>query len=315
MGVIIVISADAFILLKPSVTSFFGPAYTVCTQEAKQCPDGSYVNRTGKNCEFAKCPAINPPLVAECKKDSDCPSQQYICQAIQGMATICQSNDKSCEPTYSIIKGECKLKEGSQCVINSDCAAGNLCYTNICIRPIGKQCSGPSDASCPADFDCIQGCGPPVAREDELPPPYYCQLKGYVRQCPICLDGNTLIDTPSGTVIVKDLQVGMPIWTIDTVGHRILGTVVKTSKAPVSPKHQIVHIIFDDGRELYVSPGHPTIDGRTFGDLIVNDLYNNARVIASELVAYDGEATYDVLPSGETGFYWANGILIDSTLR
>ncbi len=27
-----------------------------CTQEAKQCPDGSYVGRTGPNCEFAPCP-------------------------------------------------------------------------------------------------------------------------------------------------------------------------------------------------------------------------------------------------------------------
>lgn len=32
------------------------PAQVACTQEAKQCPDGSYVGRTGPNCEFAKCP-------------------------------------------------------------------------------------------------------------------------------------------------------------------------------------------------------------------------------------------------------------------
>ncbi|MFH0852776.1 MAG: DUF5667 domain-containing protein [bacterium] len=29
---------------------------TACTLEAKQCPDGSYVGRTGQNCEFAACP-------------------------------------------------------------------------------------------------------------------------------------------------------------------------------------------------------------------------------------------------------------------
>lgn len=28
-----------------------------CTQEAKLCPDGSYVGRTGPNCEFAPCPS------------------------------------------------------------------------------------------------------------------------------------------------------------------------------------------------------------------------------------------------------------------
>lgn len=29
-----------------------------CTMEAKLCPDGSYVSRTGPNCEFALCPDI-----------------------------------------------------------------------------------------------------------------------------------------------------------------------------------------------------------------------------------------------------------------
>ncbi|MFH1392973.1 MAG: Gmad2 immunoglobulin-like domain-containing protein [Patescibacteria group bacterium] len=32
------------------------PPATACTQEAKQCPDGSYVGRTGPNCEFTPCP-------------------------------------------------------------------------------------------------------------------------------------------------------------------------------------------------------------------------------------------------------------------
>lgn len=32
------------------------PESVVCTADAKQCPDGSYVSRTGPNCEFAACP-------------------------------------------------------------------------------------------------------------------------------------------------------------------------------------------------------------------------------------------------------------------
>lgn len=32
---------------------------TVCTMEAKLCPDGSFVGRTGPKCEFAPCPAID----------------------------------------------------------------------------------------------------------------------------------------------------------------------------------------------------------------------------------------------------------------
>ncbi len=27
-----------------------------CTMEAKMCPDGSYVGRSGPNCEFSPCP-------------------------------------------------------------------------------------------------------------------------------------------------------------------------------------------------------------------------------------------------------------------
>lgn len=33
-----------------------GQPQIACTMEAKLCPDGSYVGRTGPNCEFAACP-------------------------------------------------------------------------------------------------------------------------------------------------------------------------------------------------------------------------------------------------------------------
>ena len=33
-----------------------------CTMEAKQCPDGSYVGRTGPRCEFAECPNVEPSM-------------------------------------------------------------------------------------------------------------------------------------------------------------------------------------------------------------------------------------------------------------
>jgi hypothetical protein len=33
-----------------------GNGGVACTMEARQCPDGSYVGRTGPNCEFAACP-------------------------------------------------------------------------------------------------------------------------------------------------------------------------------------------------------------------------------------------------------------------
>jgi hypothetical protein len=64
-----------------------------------------------------------------------------------------------------------------------------------------------------------------------------------------------------------------------------------------------------------VSPGHPLIDGRRAGDLAPGDGYDGATVVSAELIGYAGGRTFDVLPAGDTGFYWANGVLLASTLR
>lgn len=107
----------------------------------------------------------------------------------------------------------------------------------------------------------------------------------------------------------------MPIWTMNKAGQRISGTVIETSRTLVPPSHQMVRLVVDDGRELLASPGHPTIDERTVGDLVTNDLYDGAHVVTATRVLYGKGSTYDILPSGETGFYWANGILLESTLH
>ena len=38
-----------------------GDDWVACTMDAKMCPDGSYVGRSGPACEFAPCPAANTP--------------------------------------------------------------------------------------------------------------------------------------------------------------------------------------------------------------------------------------------------------------
>ncbi len=40
----------------PTPTTSGSGETVFCTQDAKLCPDGSYVSRTGPNCEFAACP-------------------------------------------------------------------------------------------------------------------------------------------------------------------------------------------------------------------------------------------------------------------
>lgn len=133
--------------------------------------------------------------------------------------------------------------------------------------------------------------------------------------CPICLSGNTLIATPNGNINIKELKPGMSVWTSDKLGNKQPAVVVKIGKSQVPPMHEMVHIILEDRRELFVSPGHPTAGDRTFADIKSGDVVDNSYVKSVELVPYDQKYTYDILPSGDTGFYWANGILVGSTLK
>lgn len=133
-------------------------------------------------------------------------------------------------------------------------------------------------------------------------------------ECPICLAGDTLIDAPDGPARVKDLQKGMKVWSLDPYGIRRVETVRKTAKRAVTTPHEMVHITLADGRELYASPRHPIVDGGTLGSLVVGDELDNSLIVKAERVQSKEAATYDILPSGETGFYWANDILIASTL-
>src|SRR5439155_1009954 len=74
-------------------------------------------------------------------------------------------------------------------------------------------------------------------------------------------------------------------------------------------------LVLSDGRTVDVSPGHPTADGRRVGDLVAGDAYDGAIVASADRVAYSGGATFDILPAGPTGAYWANGVVLGSTLR
>jgi hypothetical protein len=135
-----------------------------------------------------------------------------------------------------------------------------------------------------------------------------------IATCPICLAHGTLIDTPSGRIPIQDLRLGMLVWTVDRAGLRVAKPVLMIGKTVVPITHKVVHLILDDGRQLWVSPGHPAADGRPVGWLHVGDSLDGATVASTELVSYSSDATYDLLPAGDTHFYWADGILLASTL-
>jgi len=75
-----------------------------------------------------------------------------------------------------------------------------------------------------------------------------------------------------------------------------------------------VRVVLADGRSVSASAKHPSASGLMLGEYRTGDVLDGAVVVSVENLDYDGEATYDLLPEGETGCYWANGILLKSTL-
>ena len=132
--------------------------------------------------------------------------------------------------------------------------------------------------------------------------------------CPICLSTNTRIATPNGDVRVTDVVPGMVVWTTSASGDRVAEPVGAVGNMAAPRGHGMVHLVLADGRELLVSPGHRIGDGRPLGSLATGDALDGSIIVRWELVLYADNRTYDLLPAGITGKYWANGILLSSTL-
>ena len=133
--------------------------------------------------------------------------------------------------------------------------------------------------------------------------------------CPICLARGTRIDTPDGPRAVEELSVGDLVWTLNVDSGRVAAPLLAIGSVRAPADHRVVHLVLADGRELWASPGHPLADGRKLGDLRPGDTVDGSEVVSSERVAYAGGSTFDVLPAGVSGAYWADGVALRSTLR
>ncbi len=99
-----------------------------CTEEAKLCPDGSAVGRTGPNCEFAPCPG------EECSTNADCVPAQC------------------CHATSCVPAGEAPKCDGVACTMNCapgtiDCGGGCACQSNRCVARLVSEQDAGSDLS------------------------------------------------------------------------------------------------------------------------------------------------------------------------
>lgn len=262
----------------PTPTPTPTPKPTACTADVKRCPNGTYVSRSGPNCTFAACPSPLPqPQYRQVSLREGERESSFLLERIY--------TDRVTGLNFSEYPVAIAPEQGNPVTLYIGNSVSNGCTVTLTLTKIEGNI---------AIF---------VEKTDSTQP------------CPICLALNTLIDTPSGAISVQDLRKGMAIWTTNRLGQRVSTIILKTTKTPVPLTHQVVHLVLNDGREVFVSGGHPTTDGQTVQDLSVGDVYDGSLVSSVESVPYRKQATYDVLPSGETGFYWANGILLDSTLR
>ena len=104
------------------------------------------------------------------------------------------------------------------------------------------------------------------------------------------------------------------MWTRDRLGRRVPAVVVQTGSMAVPRSHEVVRLVLADGRTVLVSPGHPLPDGRPVAALRDGDAFDGSTVASVHRFPYEGGRTFDLLPSGGTGIYWANGIELGSTL-
>jgi hypothetical protein len=132
--------------------------------------------------------------------------------------------------------------------------------------------------------------------------------------CPICLSANSVIRTPNGDVSIKDIKNGMTILSTNSDGIVIKSKVIKISNVFVGDAHKVIDLQLADGRELFASPNHPTYDGRIIAGLKAGETYDGSKVKSIKLVPYKYQFTYDILPDSQTGDYFANGVLVGSTL-
>jgi hypothetical protein len=132
--------------------------------------------------------------------------------------------------------------------------------------------------------------------------------------CPICLPVGTRIDTPNGARAVETLRVGDVVWTQSARGERVAVSLAAIGQAIAPNDHRVVAVMLDDGRRVTASPGHPTRDGSPLGSLRPGDHLDGSLVVDVTLLEYGYGRTFDILPSGETGVYWTDGVPLGSTL-
>lgn len=129
-----------------------------------------------------------------------------------------------------------------------------------------------------------------------------------------CLPGSTTISTVNGNIPISKLGKDDYVWSMNKKGQKILVPIKFISHIHTNPYHEVTHLKLSDGRCLYASKRHPTVNG-CISELEYSGYYDGAKIESIQTIPYFNKTTYDLLPDSDTGFYWANNILIGSSLK
>ncbi len=283
-------------------------------------------NLTDKDCnELISIIRVLINNAKKCNIDSDCILTEKILSDCCGTSEAVNKNADLTEivniGVLLMNKSKCSYDSKDNVIFKPSCKCKtrnvkSICENSMCVirdKFLDNNCCSVSKIS--QGYECIMDCGPPIIKGDWIPT-YSCLSKEDIarRTCPICLSKNTLISTDKGNIPVQEIKEGTLVWTLNKKGEKILQPVIKASSVDVK-NHKIIHLILEDNREVFISPGHPTADNKTINDLKIGYVYDNSRVKSKELINYQYDKTYDLLLAGETSYYFANDILVGSTLK
>jgi len=96
-----------------------------CTEEAKECPDGSFVSRTGPNCEFPECPTTNgcPEDLRECPDGTTVARAGPDCKFPDCDENVaCELDARVCPDGTSVgrVPPKCEFQECPKTVVDED---------------------------------------------------------------------------------------------------------------------------------------------------------------------------------------------------
>lgn len=240
-----------------------------------------------------------------CTRFSFCaPGETADCE---GANVDCEAVTPLCEPPTFAVSYSGTCYEG--CVKVEDCAtppgAGGSGGTSADVCPCDPDVCADTEQMCLMNSDCVLASGPignGICRSSDATC-YQCK----------CASPDTPIATASGDRAIRDLRVGDLVYSVDH-DATVLVPIRQVNRTPVS-HHRVLRVEFGNGSKFEMSGGHPTAAGVPLSGLVVGQTIGGQRVTRITEIDYEHPFTYDILPDSETGSYFADGVLMGSTLH